>query len=45
MQATHGERCHPRDLCAQCLAALIERGMWCSSSTEHEQEADLQLGM
>ena len=42
MQATHGEGCHQRDLCAQCLAALIQRGMWCSS-VEQEQEAELQL--
>ena len=44
MQATHGEGCHERDLCAPCLAALIERGMWFSAS-EQEQEADLHLGM
>jgi len=42
MQATHGEGCHQRDLCAQCLAALIEHGVWCSS-VEQEQEAELQL--
>ena len=42
MQATHGEGCRQTDLCRQCLDALIERGMWCSS-VEHEQEAELQL--
>ena len=42
MQATHGEGCHQRDLCAQCLTALIERGMWCSAP-EQEQEAELHL--
>ena len=44
MQTTHGEGCNQRDLCAQCLAALIERGMWCSF-VEREQEAELHLGM
>ena len=43
MQATHGEDCHQRDLCRECLTALIERGIWCSSSVEQEQEAELQL--
>ena len=44
MQATHSEGCRQTDLCRQCLAALIERGMWLGS-VEHEQEAELQLGM
>ena len=40
MRKVHDEQCHQADMCAPCIEALIQQGIWCSTP-DHDQELEI----